>query len=187
MHPIHFRKNGGEHKSESFLNINAQGLLPVWSDGVTHLSQSLAIIEYIDSEYPICRLIPNTPLEKAQVNAIAQVIACDMHPLNNLRVLQYLENNFGITEEQKRVWVHHWLREGFEALEIMMTKLDSKKFCFGDSISLADVCLVPQVYNAERFGYDMSNHPRLAAITSNLRQIKAFDNAKPELQIDAEC
>ena len=184
--PIHFRKNGGEHRSEAFLSINPQGLLPAWQSGETSLFQSLAIIEYIDGQNSTNKLIPADPVERALVNGMAQLIACDIHPLNNLRVLQYLTNTLGVSEQDKNAWIIHWIKEGFDALEKLAHHHGSDRFCFKNAVSLVDVCLVPQVYNAERFGYDMSAHPKLETITANLRTQKAFDDAKPENQIDAE-
>ncbi|NIB38256.1 maleylacetoacetate isomerase [Pseudomaricurvus alkylphenolicus] len=184
--PIHFRKDGGQHKQPDFLVKNPQGLLPVLQTDGEHLLQSLAIIQYLDETHPDVPLIPRAPLARARVNAMAQLIACEIHPVNNLRVLQYLRQQLGQDDEGVKRWVQHWVGEGLRALETLVCEQGDGKHCFGDSITLADVCLVPQVYNAERFGCDLSQYPTLCGITEHLRGLQSFARAAPEQQADAE-
>ena len=184
--PIHFRKEGGQHKTPEFLARNPQGLLPVLEDDDNTVLQSLAIIDYLDSKCPNPRLIPEDVADRSQVNALSQIIACEIHPLNNLRVLQYLRQQLGQDDEGVNRWVQHWVAEGFAAFEKIISHTSEGEYAFGDNVTLADVCLVPQVYNAERFGCDMSSYPTINAVTAHLRGIQAFANAAPEQQADAE-
>lgn len=178
--PIHLVNNGGEQHSASYKAINPQEVVPSFecNDGI--INQSLAIIEYLEEVFPTPPLLPKDPFARAQVRSMALLIACDIHPLNNLRVLQKLENDFHITQEQKLFWYHKWLELGFSALE---TKLDNthrtKDVCFGDSISFADICLIPQVYNAKRFEFDMGNYPIINSINEYCLSLPEFKNTAP--------
>ena len=156
----------GEHRLKDFLELNPQGFVPVLEldDGRT-IAQSLAIIEYLDELHPQPALLPSSPFERARVRGMALLIACDIHPLNNLRVLQYLETALGQAASVRDTWYRHWIEEGFKALEDMLGRDASRgRYCHGESPSLADVCLVPQVFNARRFSVDLSPFPRIVAI-----------------------
>jgi len=155
------------------------------TDGAV-LSQSLAIIEYLDETYQRPRLLPADPIARAQVRSMALSIACDIHPLNNLRVLNYLKENLQHDQDTVNAWYAHWIRAGFEGLELQAQKYTANgQFLFADSASLADICLVPQMFNARRFAVDLSPFPTLAAITAHLESLPAFADARPEVQPDA--
>jgi maleylpyruvate isomerase len=174
----------GEQRGEEFQRINDQGLVPalVLDDG-TVLTQSAAIIEYLDEVHPQPPLMPKDALGRARVRALSQSITCDVHPLNNLRVLQYLENDLGQDKAARDAWYRHWIRLGFEALERRLTRESaSGRFCHGDSPTLADVCLVPQMSNARRFAVDLDPYPRLVGIDAACRELPQFQAAAPERQ-----
>jgi maleylpyruvate isomerase len=174
----------GEQRLEAFLQINSQGFVPalVLDDGVV-LTQSVAIIEYLDEVHPEPPLLPKAPLARARVRALAQAIACDVHPLNNLRVLQYLENELQHPKETRDTWYRHWIRLGFDALEHWLARDGATgRFCHGDAPTLADVCLVPQVFNARRFAVDLTPYPRIVGIDAACRDLPAFQGAAPERQ-----
>jgi maleylacetoacetate isomerase len=174
----------GEHRLKDFLELNPQGFVPVLEldDGRT-IAQSLAIIEYLDELHPQPALLPSSPFERARVRGMALLIACDIHPLNNLRVLQYLETALGQAASVRDTWYRHWIEEGFKALEDMLGRDASRgRYCHGESPSLADVCLVPQVFNARRYSVDLSPFPRIVAIDAACRELAAFSGAAPEKQ-----
>jgi maleylacetoacetate isomerase len=175
------RLRRGEQRAKDFLEINPQGFVPVLClDGGQVLTQSLAIIEYLDDAYPQPPLLPQAPLERARVRALSLLIACDIHPLNNLRVLQYLEGSMGADQGTRDAWYRHWIEAGFEALEQTLASDPARgRFCYGDAPSLADVCLVPQVFNARRYSVDLGEFPRIAAIDAACREIAAFASAAP--------
>jgi len=183
--PIHFRKDGGQHRSPDFLVINPQGLLPVLQEEDWHLSQSLAIAEYLNETHPEPALLPGDPRARAEVRALAQIIACEIHPLNNLRVLGYLRKQLGQDDAGINDWYSHWVNINFAALEARL-KIVAGNYCYGDEISLADVCLVPQVYNARRFNVDLNPYPNIERIDKSLNQQSAFADAAPENQADSE-
>lgn len=183
--PVHLLKNGGEQKAAEYQQLNPAQLVPCLQDGELTLNQSLAIIEYLDQQHPAQPLLPKDPVLQAQVRALALDIACDIHPLNNLRVLQYLTGTLGVTEEQKLAWIHHWLHSGFAALEQRLQR-SAGRFCFGDTLTLADVCLVPQVYNAVRFNLPMAAYPTISRLYDGLMTLPAFHAAAPEQQPDAQ-
>ena len=183
--PVHLVKNGGEQHSDSYKALNPAELVPTLVDGELSLNQSLAIIEYLDEMYPQPALLPAEPATKAKVRALALDIACDIHPLNNLRVLQYLTGPLALTEQQKQDWILHWLHTGFSALEQRL-KASAGQFCFGDEPTLADICLVPQVYNAQRFALDMAAYPTINAVHQHCQQLAAFALASPEQQPDKQ-
>lgn len=184
---IHLTRNGGEQFGAEFRAMNPQSLVPVLKDGDLALTQSLAIIEYLDEVHPQPPLLPKAPGERARVRALALSIACEIHPLNNTRVLQYLTGKLGLSEETKNQWYHHWIALDFQALE---TKLANSphtgKFCHGDTPTLADCCLVPQLTNARRFKGDVSAYPTLLRIEKNCNALPAFQQAAPDRQPDAE-
>lgn len=184
--PKHFLRDGGEHRKPDFLELNPQGLIPVLEDGGVVISQSLAIIEYLEETRPGIPLLPVAPADRAQVRAMAQLIACDIHPLNNLRVMQYLKTVLEQDEVSVANWYQHWVAEGFAALEeLVLRHGEPGKTCFGKQPSIADVCLVPQVYNARRFEVDLAPYPALCAVTRHLESLPAFVQAAPENQPDA--
>ncbi len=179
--PIHLLNQGGEQFLESYQQLNPQSLVPTLQHDGHTLTQSLAIIEYLDDIFPTPLLLPKDPVTKAHVRSFALIIAADMHPLNNLRVLQYLTTHHGITEEEKKQWYHHWLHNGLSALEKKLSTTSlSKNFCFGDEPTLADICLVPQLYNAKRFSCDLNTYPLLQKIDQHCLQHPAFIAALPQ-------
>jgi maleylpyruvate isomerase len=171
----------GEHRLAEFLKINVQGFVPAleFDDGVV-LTQSVAIIEYLDELYPDPPLLPEEPLARARVRALTQAIASDIHPLNNLRVLRYLEEKLILDKQTRDTWYRHWVCVGFEALERWLVKdAATGRFCHGNSPTMADVCLVPQVFNARRFSVDLNSFPRILAIEAACRELPAFQTAAP--------
>jgi maleylacetoacetate isomerase len=185
--PLHLTRDGGEHLRDAYRAANPQGLVPALEDGGAVIGQSLAILEYLDERHPEPPFLPRTPLERAQVRSMALAIACDIHPLNNLRVLNYLKGEFGRDEEAVKKWYRHWIAEGFRGLEALVRRSSiDGKHCFGDSITLADICLVPQMYNARRFNCDLSAFPSLVKVDEHLSAQPAFASARPEAQPDAQ-
>lgn len=185
--PIHLRRGGGEQLMPAYKAIHPQGLVPTLDDGGRLFTQSLAIIEYLEERYPQPPLLPTDPQERAAVRGMALVIACEVHPLQNLRVLGYLKNVLRHTEEEVTGWARHWITLGLAALEEMVLAAPGRAgFCFGDKPSLADTFLVPQLYNARRFGCDLSACPTLVQIDATCRALPAFADAAPENQPDAE-
>jgi maleylacetoacetate isomerase len=174
----------GEHRLKDFLQVNPQGLVPALElDDGRVLTQSLAIIEYLDEVHPLPPLLPEAPEDRARVRGMAQLIACDIHPLNNLRVLQYLEGPLAQAPGTRDAWYRHWIDAGFAALEEMLGRDASRgRFCFGESPTIADVCLVPQVFNARRFSVELSAYPCIVAIDAACRELAAFEGAAPEKQ-----
>lgn len=181
---VHLSKDGGEQHHATFHHLNPSELIPVLIDGEFHLNQSLAIIEYLDEIYPEPRLIPARGAERYQVKALALDIAADIHPINNLRILQYLSAELAVSGDQKNTWYRHWIDTGFRGLEEKLSQT-AGEFSVGNRLSLVDVCLVPQVYNAERFNLDMSCYPTLQRVAETLRALPAFVKAAPENQPDA--
>ena len=177
----------GEQRAPDYLALNPQGLIPALEDGGRVLTQSLAPIEYLDETHPEPPLLPRTPPERAEVRAMAQAIACDVHPLANLRVLGYLRGPLAQPETQVTAWIRHWIGEGFRALELLAQRHSADgRTLYGREVTLADVCLVPQLYNARRFGTDLAPYPTLVGIGAALEQRPAFARARPEAQPDAE-
>ncbi|MBD1557048.1 maleylacetoacetate isomerase [Vibrio sp. S9_S30] len=169
----------GDQNSAEYLEVNAAGLVPSLETQGDIITQSLAIIEYLDELYPELPLLPEHPIKRAQCRALAYDVACDMHPLNNLRVLKHLTGELAQSEEEKLAWYHHWLRQGFEGLEKKLSKSDTA-FCCGDNPTLADICLVPQLFNARRFEFDLTPYPRLVEIESHCLALSAFSDASPK-------
>ncbi|WP_281301033.1 MULTISPECIES: maleylacetoacetate isomerase [unclassified Iodidimonas] len=176
----------GEQRGADYLGINPQGLLPaLTTDEGGVLTQSLAIIEYLEETHPTPALLPSSALARAKVRAMAQLIACDVHPLNNLRVLKYLKNPLGHDQATVDDWYRHWVVEGLQALETMVKAHSDGKHCFGGEPGLADICLVPQMWNARRFAANLESCPTLLAIDAHLQKLPAFAAAAPEGQPDA--
>lgn len=176
----------GEDAGEDYRAINPQGLIPALAVEGGLLTQSLAICEYLDEVEPTPPLLPGNPLQRARARALAQMVACDIHPVNNLRILKYLTGTLKIDEAQKLAWYHHWIDEGFHAIEQWLEKeAGGGRFCFGDQVTLADLCLVPQVYNARRFELDLAPYPHIVAIEQHCLTLDAFQRAQPANQPDA--
>lgn len=172
----------GDQRGEAYAEINPQGLIPsLQTDDGRTISQSLAICEWLEANYPSPALIPADPYEAARVRACVLLIACDIHPLNNLRILGYLENDLGVTPEQKNDWYQHWVEEGFDALE---KTIAGTLYCFGSQATLADAFLIPQVFNARRFNVDMNPYPKIAAVAMACNERQAFIDAHPDQQAD---
>jgi maleylacetoacetate isomerase len=178
---------GGDQRLEQYLEVNSQGLVPALAlDDGSVLTQSVAIIEYLDEVHPDPPLLPRTAAARARVRALAHSIACDVHPLNNLRVLQYLEAVLHQDKAARDIWYAHWIRLGFDALERRLAgDVATGRFCHGDAPTLADVCLVPQVANARRFAVDLTLHPRIVAIDAACREMPEFQSAAPDRQLPA--
>ena len=186
--PVYVHLASGKHNEAAYLAKNPQGLIPAFetADGDV-LSQSLAILEYIEEVHPEPPLLPADPVGRARVRAMAQIVACDMHPLNNLRILKYLKGPLGQDQAAIDTWYRHWIATGFASFETMVGKFGAKgAYCYGDTVSLADLCLAPQMWNARRFECDLDPYPRLVAIDTRLQALQAFSKAAPENQSDSE-
>lgn len=181
----HLRR--GEQRAPSYLKLNPQGAVPTLEAQGVVLSQSLAIIEFIDETYSEPPLLPSAPVDRAYCRALAQIVACDIHPIDNLRVLQYLQQDFGHDEAKVATWYNHWIGEGFDALEALLAN-DSRtgRFCIGDTPTLADIVLTPQVFNAARYKLDMTPYPTISRINAACAEVQAFADAHPMRQPDAE-
>ncbi|MDM7860077.1 maleylacetoacetate isomerase [Alteromonas sp. ASW11-36] len=185
-HPIHLVKDGGQQYSEDYLRMNPSGLVPAFIDDDEDftLNQSLSIIEYLDERYPEpLRFLPNHALDKARIRGVAQDIACDVQPLANLRVLNAI-TELGGDANARTAWAVKWIEKGFTAIEKRL-QTRAGKYCFGFDVTLADIVLIPQVYNAKRFGVDMTKYPLIASIDENCNELEAFQLAAPENQPDA--
>ncbi|MFM5095500.1 maleylacetoacetate isomerase [Aeromonas rivipollensis] len=183
QHPVNLRQ--GEQKEKAYRRVNPQGLVPFLIDGDVQLGQSVAIMEYLDETYPAYPLMPSAAQERARVRQIVNMIACDTHPLNNLRVLNYLEQELGQSKTARDAWYRHWIDETFTALEqLLMTT--AGVYCVGNEVTLADCMLVPQVYNARRFNMTLDDYPTIARIVANCEQLQAFIKAAPANQPDAQ-
>jgi maleylacetoacetate isomerase len=182
--PVHLTNN--EHLAPEFLAMNPQATVPTLDDDGTILWQSLAIIEYLDTRFPTPRLIPQEPVARARVQALAQLIVCEIHPLNNLRVRRYLRSELQQNDAAVSEWYRHWIAEAFGPLEGLVSRYGDGEHCFGDSVTLADVCLVPQMYNARLYELDLAPYPTLVRIVDGLKTQPAFLRAAPEQQPDAE-
>lgn len=187
--PVHLVKDGGQQKSAEYQTLNPSKLVPTFvdEDADITLSQSLAIIEYLDEKYPEhCELLPKHAQDRARVRMLAYEMACDTQPLANLRVLNLLKDQYDANDDQVKSWVQHWVNEGFTALS---KKIETRagKFAYGYQVTLADLCLVPQVYNALRFGVDISAFPLIEKVYNNCMALEAFALAAPEKQVDANA
>ncbi len=184
--PIHLAK--GAHRLPGYTSIAADGLVPVLElDDGTRLSQSMAIIEFLDEQHPSPALLPADALSRARVRALAQSIACEIHPLNNLRVLKYLSGNLKLDEEAKNTWYRHWVRTGLEAFERQLDQQAPSRFCWGDAPTLADCCLVPQIFNARRFDTPLEGLPRTMSAFDACMSLPAFEQAQPSACPDHEA
>lgn len=182
---VHLRR--AEQQHPDFLRVNPQGLIPALVDDGQVLTQSMAIIEYLDETHPEPRLLPDDALGRARVRALSLAIACDIHPLNNLRVLKYLTGELGLTNDTRDRWYRHWIAEGFAALERLLADHPATgHYCHGDRVTMADVFLVPQVYNAERYQCDLTPYPTIGRIAARARALPEFRAAEPEAQPDFE-
>lgn len=186
--PVHLRRNGGEQKQAPYKSLNPQGLVPALEVDGTVLTQSLAIMEWLDETYPAPALLPGDPLARAKVRAFALAIACDIHPLQNLRVLDYLKVELGHDQGILDQWCRRWIGDGLAACEALLQRETHQgQFCFGDRPGLADICLVPQMFSAARFGVDTKNFPRLRAVHAACEALQAFGDAHPSRQPDNEA
>ena len=183
--PVHLAR--GDHKLPAYAGIAADGLVPLLEVGEDRLSQSMAIIEYLDETHPTPSLLPVSALDRARVRALAQSIACEIHPLNNLRVLKYLVRELKIDEEAKGQWYRHWVREGLESFERQLAQQRPSRYCWGDAPTLADVCLVPQIVTGKRCDVDFDGLPRTMAAFDACMQLQAFQGAQPSACPDFEA
>jgi maleylpyruvate isomerase len=185
--PVHLVKGGGDQQKPDYRAVNPSALVPSLQDEGATITQSMAILEYLEEMHPAVPLLPSAPLERARVRELAQIVACDIHPLNNLRVLRYLVRTLKIGDEAKNEWYRHWLKEGFAGLEAHLARDPAPgRFCHGDTPTLADCFLVPQVYNAQRFDIDMGPYPNIARIDAACAGLPAFLAAHPSRQPDSE-
>lgn len=184
---VHLLKDGGQQFAPSFRSLNADALVPVLQDDTHVLTQSLAIVEYLEETHPEPPLLPRDPVERAYVRSIALTIACEIHPLNNLRVLRYLKRTLGASEEQKDEWYRHWVEQGLASLEGRISAEDrAGVYALGDAVTLADIAIVPQIFNAQRMDCNLSHVPVLMRIFGHCMQLPAFIDAQPSAQPDAE-
>ncbi len=183
---VHLARGGGEQFLPDYQTVNPHALVPSLRDGDVTLSQSLAIIEYLNETHPEPPLVPGDAKSRARIRQIAQSIACDIHPLANLRVPKYLVEVMGMDKSVRAEWTKHWIEIGFAGLEAQLSnEKNTGQFCHGDEPTMADLCLVPQIYNARRFEVDLSAYPTLAQIDETANKLKAFQDAAPEAQADA--
>ncbi|WP_313457116.1 maleylacetoacetate isomerase [Stenotrophomonas sp.] len=184
--PVHLVRDGGQQHSESYAALNPQELVPTLRHGEQVLHQSMAILEYLDEVFGGPSLLPDDAAGRARVRALAQLVACDIHPLNNLRVMQFFSDTWNVPQVEREDWTRHWIQLGFEAMERMLVEsVETGRFCHGDAPTLADCCLVPQLYNARRFNVDLGPYPTLVRIEAACLALPAFEAARPENQPDA--
>ena len=183
--PVHIAR--GDHKKPEFASLSADTLVPLLDTGSAHLSQSMAIIEYLDETQPEPALLPKDALGRARVRALAQSIACEIHPLNNLRVLKYLVKELKVDDEAKNTWYRHWCRDGLQAFERQLAQLPAGRYSYGDTPTLVDCCLVPQIFNARRFDTDLSGLPRTMVAFDACMALDAFQKAQPSSCPDFEA
>ncbi len=185
--PVHLVRDGGQHLADEYRAINPSGLVPTFQDDAITLTQSMAILEYLEEAYPDVPLLPKGSVARAHVRELAQIIACDIHPVNNLRVLKYLVKQLGLSDQAKTDWYRHWIIEGFQSLEAHLARhLDTGTFCYGHTPTIADCFLVPQVFNAQRFDIDVTAYPTISRINDMCVDLPAFKAAHPAQQPDAE-
>ena len=184
--PVHLVRDGGQQHSEGYAALNPQELVPTLRHGEQVLHQSMAILEYLDEAFGGHSLLPDDAPGRARVRALAQLVACDIHPLNNLRVMQFFSDTWHVPQSEREDWTRHWIQLGFEAMERMLVEsVETGRFCHGDTPTLADCCLVPQLYNARRFNVDLGPYPTLVRIEAACLALAAFEAARPENQPDA--
>lgn len=187
IRPVHLVREGGEQHQPAYRALNPQELVPVLKDGERVIRQSLAIVEYLEEAYEgEIKLLPVAARDRARVRALAQIVACDVHPLGNLRVLQYLDREFNVPQVERERWMRHWIAAGFDALEKLLADNPcTGRFCEADTPGYADLCLVPQVYNAQRWGLPLDPYPTIRRIHDACMELDAFQRARPEAQSDA--
>lgn len=183
--PVHLVRDGGEQHAAAFATLNPQKQVPVLQHGHRLLKQSMAILEYLDEMWPDPPLLPATARDRQRVRALAQVVACDIHPLNNLRVLQYLSSELGVADEAKNAWYRHWVALGLAAVEEGLAAFDGR-LSLGERPGYLEACLIPQLYNARRFNCDLAAYPRIVAMAARCEPLEAFQLAAPEAQADAQ-
>lgn len=184
--PVHLLHDGGEQHTGAYRVTNPQGMVPVLQHGHRMLRQSMAILEYLDEMWVQPALLPAVARDRQRVRALAQLVACDIHPLNNLRVMRYFENTWHVPQNERDEWIRYWMVEGLTAFEAMLVDNPSTgPYCDGSMPTLADCCLIPQVYNARRFGIDLAPFPLIERIEQACLELPAFDAARPEVQPDA--
>ena len=185
--PVHLVRAGGEQHLPAYRALNPQGLVPTFvNDDAEVITQSLAILEYLEEQYPTPPLLPKDKFARATVRSLALLVACDIHPLNNLRVLKHLKTVFHASEDEITAWYHHWLKAGFDAFEAKLQQHPRKNslFCDGDTVSFADICLIPQVFNANRFEFSLEPYPLIQAINHHCLTLDAFQKTAPESSIN---
>lgn len=186
VRPVHLVRDGGQQHADAYRKLNPQELVPTLLHGKRVFRQSLAIVEYLEESWPETPLLPEAPRDRARVRALAGVVACDIHPIGNLSVLQYLDRECGMPQVEREQWSRYWIERGFRAFEALLEEDSSRgQYCCGETPGLADICLVPQVYNAQRWGVDMQAFPAIAAVHAACRELEAFRLAAPEAQPDA--
>ncbi len=185
-HSIHLVKNGGEQHAPEYRHLNPQEQVPTFIDGDFVLTQSMAILEYLEEKHPKPHVMPKNPEQRAYVRQLSLISVADIHPLNNLKVLNHLSGEFGISQEQKNAWYHKWIRQGFDAIETLLDRSPFRTgaYCCGDEVTMADMCLIPQVYNAQRYELPMTDYPLISAIEQACMKLPAFLDAAPEHQPD---
>jgi maleylacetoacetate isomerase len=176
----------GEHRQPAYAAVNPQALVPTLEDDGARLVQSLAIIEYLDEKQPEPPLLPRDAAGRARVRSLSLLVACEIHPLNNLRVLQHLKRALGQNDEQVNAWYRHWIADGLQKLEAELAHGARGRFCHGDAPTMADCCLVPQVFNAQRYQCDTAPYPNVMRVFAECMQLDAFERAQPANQPDAE-
>lgn len=185
--PVHLLRDGGQQLLPAYRALNPDALVPTLLDDDHVLIQSVAMVEYLDETHPEPPLLPGSALDRAYIRALALEVACEIHPLNNLRVLKYIKHTLGVTEEAKDAWYRHWVELGFESVNTNLVRSGKAgRFCFGDTPTLADICLVPQVFNAQRFNIDVARYPAIAKVFDACMALPAFQQAEPKAQPDAE-
>jgi maleylacetoacetate isomerase/maleylpyruvate isomerase len=181
---VHLAK--GEHRKPEYAAVDPQGLVPALVDAGQVLTQSLAILEYLEEKHPQPALLPKDPVGRARVRSLSLLIACEIHPLNNLRTLQHLKRSLGQTEDQVNAWYRHWIADGLAKLEADLARGPGGRFCHGDAPTMADCCLVPQIFNAKRYDSDLAPYPTVMRIFDACMRLEAFERAQPSKQPDAE-
>ncbi len=184
--PVHLVREGGEQHASAYASLNPQQLVPTLQHGERILTQSMAILEYVDESWADPPLLPREPRDRARVRSLAQTVVADIHPLGNLRALQYLQSPLGVDEEQRAIWSRHWQALGLAAIEASLAgHAATGSFCHGDSPTLADICLIPQLYNAARWKLPLEPYPTINRIAATCAELEAFQRAEPEMQPDA--
>ncbi len=186
IRPVHLLKDGGQQHSADYTQLNPAELVPTLVDGEQAITQSLAILEYLEERHPQTPLLPVDPLQRAWARSMALAVACDIHPLNNLRVLQYLKRELQVEDDARNDWYRHWVAAGLHGLEALVQRhRDGRHFIFGDQPGMAEACLIPQLFNARRLDCDLESYPTLLAVEEKCLELSAFQEAAPERQVDA--